>query len=178
MARKNGTWWRRNWKWLVPVGCFTFILLGAGVVVGVGVLIYRYHTSPSTHLDFDLPPSAKVLQQKIGSSDHFGDYSYYLAFQVSEPDLKALCERDFWWMTLTRPDGRPAHYTAPPAKWRRGPLPDDVVHFMKQLAVYTEDGPRESVSYRYLFREVDGGWWRLLVVDEQRKTVYYYRVTY
>jgi|tagenome__1003787_1003787.scaffolds.fasta_scaffold20566294_2 hypothetical protein len=33
-------WWTRNWKWFVPVGCLTIILLVAAFVGAVGLIIF------------------------------------------------------------------------------------------------------------------------------------------
>src|SRR5205085_2214849 len=38
LPRKN--WWSRNWKWFVPTGCFTFILLGVIFVVCIFFLVF------------------------------------------------------------------------------------------------------------------------------------------
>ncbi|MDQ6810149.1 MAG: cytochrome c oxidase assembly factor 1 family protein, partial [Verrucomicrobiota bacterium] len=33
-------WWSRNWKWFVPTGCLTFVLLGAAFVAVIVVLVF------------------------------------------------------------------------------------------------------------------------------------------
>jgi hypothetical protein len=38
LSRSQGNWWTRNWKWFVPTGCFTLVILVAAFV-GLIVLI-------------------------------------------------------------------------------------------------------------------------------------------
>jgi hypothetical protein len=33
------SWWGRNWKWAAPVGCFSFLILAAGIAVSVMLLV-------------------------------------------------------------------------------------------------------------------------------------------
>ena len=37
-ARPN--WWKRNWKWFVPTGCFTFIVLAVLFVVCIMFFVF------------------------------------------------------------------------------------------------------------------------------------------
>ena len=173
-------WWRRHWKCTLPTGCLLVLLVGAGVVGGSAILLYRSFTGPAVHLDFELPASAEVLEQHAGPCDFHGDYTYCISFRLSQADLRGFQKRQFWWMVSRRPDrpDPPAASAAPPAQWTTGPLPDDVLHFMGELKVHLAKGPEPSTSYRYVVREVEGGWWRLLVVDQDSRTVYYYRKTW
>lgn len=34
------SWWQRNWKWFVPVGCFTFLLIMAGGLMLMLTLVF------------------------------------------------------------------------------------------------------------------------------------------
>ncbi len=34
------TWWNRNWKWLVPVGCLTPIVVCSGVITLIFVFVF------------------------------------------------------------------------------------------------------------------------------------------
>src|SRR5437016_5052672 len=36
----RGGWWSRNWKWFVPTGCFTFILLVVILVVCIVFFVF------------------------------------------------------------------------------------------------------------------------------------------
>ena len=33
-------WWQRNWKWFVPAGCLTIIVLGVAFVTGIVLLVF------------------------------------------------------------------------------------------------------------------------------------------
>ncbi len=39
-AQRKSNWWGRNWKWLVPTGCLTFLLLVVGFVALLVVVIF------------------------------------------------------------------------------------------------------------------------------------------
>ena len=39
-AQEQRSWWSRNWKWVVPAGCLTMLLLAVGGVVAVVVFIF------------------------------------------------------------------------------------------------------------------------------------------
>ena len=36
----RGNWWTRNWKWFVPTGCLTFIVIGALFVVCIVMFVF------------------------------------------------------------------------------------------------------------------------------------------
>jgi hypothetical protein len=40
MAESTPNWWSRNWKWLVPVGCLTVLLLIALFVGGIMAFVF------------------------------------------------------------------------------------------------------------------------------------------
>jgi Cytochrome oxidase complex assembly protein 1 len=39
-ATPRPNWWRRNWKWFVPVGCFTVTLLFLAFVASILVIVF------------------------------------------------------------------------------------------------------------------------------------------
>ena len=39
MPQRQG-WWARNWKWFVPAGCLTLILLFVAFIVGIVMIIF------------------------------------------------------------------------------------------------------------------------------------------
>ena len=38
-ATRRG-WWSRNWKWIIPTGCFTLLLLGLGLIAAFVFLLF------------------------------------------------------------------------------------------------------------------------------------------
>lgn len=36
----NGSWWDRNWKWFVPVGCLSLVVVAAAFVAFVGAIAF------------------------------------------------------------------------------------------------------------------------------------------
>lgn len=45
------SWWNRNWKWFVPTGCFTLILLGVAFVVAIFYTASNVLTGSQPHKD-------------------------------------------------------------------------------------------------------------------------------
>ena len=41
-----------------------------------------------------------------------------------------------------------------------------------------DSGPDDSEAYRYLYKRIEGGQWRLFVVNEEEGLGYYYRVSW
>jgi hypothetical protein len=47
----NRTWWGRNWKWVVPLGCLTPILVCGGLITLIFVLVFGAITSSDVYTD-------------------------------------------------------------------------------------------------------------------------------
>jgi hypothetical protein len=39
-AARKPNWWKRNWKWFVPLGCFTMILLFLAFIGAILVIVF------------------------------------------------------------------------------------------------------------------------------------------
>lgn len=44
-------WWSRNWKWFVPTGCFTLLLLFVGFVLSICFLVFSILKSSDVYKD-------------------------------------------------------------------------------------------------------------------------------
>jgi hypothetical protein len=48
-ARPN--WWKRNWKWFVPLGCFSTLILFVAFVVSVALVVFNAMKSTDVYKD-------------------------------------------------------------------------------------------------------------------------------
>ena len=61
-------WWSRNWKWFVPVGCLTLIVLFAAFVGGIiFVATSAMKSSDAYKLAMAKAQSNPLVQQKLGT---------------------------------------------------------------------------------------------------------------
>ena len=44
-------WWKRNWKWFVPVGCFSIVLLFVAFVGSVALIVFTAVKSTNVYKD-------------------------------------------------------------------------------------------------------------------------------
>lgn len=44
-------WWKRNWKWFVPMGCFGIITLFLAFVVSIGLMVFSAVKSTDVYKD-------------------------------------------------------------------------------------------------------------------------------
>ena len=122
-------------------------------------------------VDYKLPAPAEILEQHASSVDFFGDYSYYASFELPDSEIGELIEKGFDWVTS---DGRRIPSEGKP-EWKTGPLPENI---FERIDGALSSGPDSSTTYRYLYYYVEGGQWRLFVIDEEKGIVYYYRVSW
>jgi hypothetical protein len=47
----RSNWWTRNWKWFVPIGCFTVLLLFAAFVVSIAMIVFSAIKSAGPYKD-------------------------------------------------------------------------------------------------------------------------------
>jgi hypothetical protein len=45
------TWWGRNWKWFVPAGCLTIVLLGVGFVATLVFFVFGMMKNTDAYTD-------------------------------------------------------------------------------------------------------------------------------
>ena len=121
---------------------------------------------------YKLPDAAKVIEEHESSSDFQGDFSYCARFTLEEDKLEALRREGFDWFAPIRE----GHVST--KDWAAGVLPYNIAALINGLDVRLASGPSTSASYTYLYEWVDGGFWRLVAIDEKEKTVYYYRVSW
>ncbi len=50
-AQSRGNWWKRNWKWFVPAGCLTMIVLLAGFVIAIAFIAFGAIKSTGVYKD-------------------------------------------------------------------------------------------------------------------------------
>ena len=48
---KKGNWWTRNWKWFVPTGCLTLIVLFVGFIVSICLIVFGAIKSTGAYQD-------------------------------------------------------------------------------------------------------------------------------
>jgi len=61
-------WWSRNWKWFVPVGCLTIILLFAAFVGAVMLLVFGSMKQSDVYKEaIARAQSDPIIAQKLGS---------------------------------------------------------------------------------------------------------------
>ena len=59
------SWWGRNWKWVVPVGCVTPILLCGGCVTLVLTLVFGVMKSSAAYKDSLAAVQTNVQAQRV-----------------------------------------------------------------------------------------------------------------
>ena len=47
----RGNWWTRNWKWFVPTGCFTVLILFAAFITLIVVIVFSAMKSSDVYKD-------------------------------------------------------------------------------------------------------------------------------
>jgi len=61
-------WWSRNWKWFVPAGCLTVVLLFAASVGGIVMLVFGSMKQADVYKEaLARAQSDPVVAQKLGS---------------------------------------------------------------------------------------------------------------
>jgi hypothetical protein len=54
----KGNWWKRNWKWCVPLGCFSIVVLFLALVGSIALIVFS--AMKSTHVYKDALARAKA----------------------------------------------------------------------------------------------------------------------
>ena len=118
------------------------------------------------------PEGVKIIEEQISSSDHFGDYSYCVRIKINKKQLKELKQKGFSWF--------PAHIekNLSPPNWKNAKIPEDIISLVNGLDVHLDNPPKGNKIYEYIYQWKDGGFWRLVVIDQEGSEVYYYRVTW
>lgn len=47
----KGNWWTRNWKWFVPTGCLTIIVLFCAFTLSIGLIVFGALKSSDVYKD-------------------------------------------------------------------------------------------------------------------------------
>ena len=47
----RGNWWTRNWKWFVPTGCFTILILFAAFITLIVMIVFSAMKSSDVYKD-------------------------------------------------------------------------------------------------------------------------------
>lgn len=157
-----------------------FVLLG-GLIALIPLVcgsIYLYVSTsplefvPDTPVEYTLPASADVIEQKADSADFFGDYAYCALFKLPSSEIGELIEKGFEWI-----DSDP--WNLPPEEkpeWKTGILPDEVLNGFYCL----KNRPHRATVYNYLYKWDDliDNQWRAFVIDEGKRVVYYCRTSW
>jgi len=122
--------------------------------------------------NYKLPDAANMIEEQQSACDMHGDFSYCAKFTLSEADMKSLRKQGFAWF----PQIKEGHVSK--AGWATGALPENVAHLVNGLDIHLKSAPKSSTQYSYLYEWVDGGFWRLITIDDTEKVVYYYRVSW
>jgi cytochrome oxidase complex assembly protein 1 len=65
---RERSWWGRNWKWVVPLGCLTPFLLVGGCVATFAILIFAsLKNSEAYNKSFEAVCASKEVQSELGS---------------------------------------------------------------------------------------------------------------
>ena len=68
MPPRRASWWSRNWKWFVPVGCLTIMLLFVAFVGGLVMLVFGSMKQADVYkLALARAQSDPAVAQKLGS---------------------------------------------------------------------------------------------------------------
>ncbi|HUW55115.1 MAG TPA: hypothetical protein VMZ92_00620 [Planctomycetota bacterium] len=156
-------------KWIL-LGSAGLLLMAAACAVLTVIIVSRFIGCIADER-YELPAAAEIVEKDVGTSDFHGDFDYCARFALSETELDKLRGSGFNWAPMRK------GFTSK-AQWQQGVLPKEVMGLMSNLDVRLKDAPQGGASYTYLYEWVDGGWWRLFVIDEKTKVVYYYRCTW
>ncbi|HUW55128.1 MAG TPA: cytochrome c oxidase assembly factor 1 family protein [Planctomycetota bacterium] len=63
-AQPQKNWWGRNWKWFVPTGCLTLIVVVGGCIAGIVGLVFSMLKSSDAYRDALAAAKASVVVQK------------------------------------------------------------------------------------------------------------------
>jgi len=66
--KAKGNWWTRNWKWFVPTGCFTILVLFLVFVASIVIIVFGAIKSTDPYKD--AIARAKIVRQPVGTN-HF-----------------------------------------------------------------------------------------------------------
>src|SRR5712691_12188018 len=50
-TERKGNWWTQNWKWFVPTGCLTILLLFAAFIVSTSLIVFGALKSTDVYKD-------------------------------------------------------------------------------------------------------------------------------
>ncbi len=50
-SKPAGNWWTRNWKWFVPTGCFTVLILFAAFITLIVMIVFSAMKSSDVYKD-------------------------------------------------------------------------------------------------------------------------------
>ena len=50
-SKPAGNWWTRNWKWFVPTGCFTVLILFAAFITLIVMIVFSAMKSTDVYRD-------------------------------------------------------------------------------------------------------------------------------
>lgn len=50
-SQPKGNWWTRNWKWFVPTGCLTLIVLFVGFILSISLIVFGALKSTDVYKD-------------------------------------------------------------------------------------------------------------------------------
>jgi hypothetical protein len=118
-------------------------------------------------VDYQLPQTAQVIEEKSSPSDVFGDYSYGAIFRIPPSEVKVLTAKGFDWVTFDFSlEEKP--------KWKTGKLDSTILMQIQNFEL--RDSPNPKKVYKYIYSGNLQGF-RLFVIDEAQDKIYYYRMT-
>ena len=64
----KGNWWTRNWKWFVPTGCLTVLVLFATFIALIVVIVFSAMKSSDVYKDaFERAKADPAVIEALGS---------------------------------------------------------------------------------------------------------------
>jgi hypothetical protein len=160
---------------IVIIACIMLLTLVCAAMFAVGTTqlaidyLEQHQTEATVDYRYHLPPAAKIIEAKADSADVFGDFSMSAAFTLPDEELEELLKKGFDWFYPMRKG-----YVSD-RNWITSTLPQKILEVNEIPRLHLENGPKDSIIYTYLYEWVDGGWWRLVIVDREKNLVYYYR---
>jgi hypothetical protein len=121
-------------------------------------------------VDYQLPQTAQVIEEKSSPSDVFGDYSYGAIFRIPPSEVKVLTAKGFDWVTFDFSlEEKP--------QWKTGKLDSMILKQIKDGNFGLKDSPDHKKNYKYIYHNGNQGF-RIFAIDEAQDKVYYYRATW
>jgi hypothetical protein len=150
----------------------SFLLTIAAMVIlwpiGLIAWIYLSFILPGPPVDYQLPKSAKVIEEKASpSGDFFGEFCYSAVLKLPSAEIKNLMSKGFDWVTSDISIEKQP-------KWITGKLTSEILRRIRDHGCELTDSLDSKKTYKYLYSGSDYKF-RLFVLDGKQDNIYYYR---